>query len=136
MLLTEQQLRFFETFGYLALRGLFRDEVDALNDAFRDVWTANGGGLDGAADDLDERLTIVVPFVDQHPYLSSLIDDPRIHGIGVFDLRRGFQLHDERRQRLQRRYALALGLQPRGQALHQDRVLLGSAGTSRRAACG
>ena len=81
MLLTEQQLRFFETFGYLALRGLFRDEVDALNDAFRDVWTANGGGLDGAADDLDERLTIVVPFVDQHPYLCSLIDDPRIDGV-------------------------------------------------------
>ena len=83
MLLTEQQLRFFETFGYLALRGLFRDEVDKLNDAFRDVWTANGGGLDGAADDLDERLTIVVPFVDQHPYLCSLIDDPRIYDIGV-----------------------------------------------------
>ena len=83
MLLTEQQLRFFETFGYLALRGLFRDEVDALNDAFREVWTANGGGLDGAADDLDERLTIVVPFVDQHPYLCSLIDDPRIYDIGV-----------------------------------------------------
>ena len=83
MQLTEQQLRFFETFGYLALRGLFRDEVDALNDAFRDVWTANGGGLEGSADDLDERLTVVVPFIDQHPYLCSLIDDPRIHDIGV-----------------------------------------------------
>ena len=46
------------------------------------MWTANGGGLDGAADDLNERLTVVVPFIDQHPYLSSLLDDPRVLGIG------------------------------------------------------
>ena len=26
---------------------------------------------------------MVVPFIDQHPYLCSLIDDPRIHDIGV-----------------------------------------------------
>ena len=83
MHLSEHQLRFFRTFGYLALPGLFRDEIDALNQAFREVWTANAGGLDGSADDLNERLTIVVPFVDQHPYLSALIDDPRVHDIGV-----------------------------------------------------
>ena len=83
MLLSEQQLRFFETFGYLALPGLFRDDIDALNHAFREVWAANGGGLEGASDDLNERLTVVVPFIDQHAYLSALIDDPRIHDIGV-----------------------------------------------------
>ena len=82
MYLSEQRLRFFETFGYLAFPGLFRDEISAITDAFGQVWGANGGGLDGQPDDL-ERRSAVVPFIDQHAYLSALIDDPRIHDIGT-----------------------------------------------------
>ena len=82
MQLSEQSLRFFETFGYLAFPRLFLDEIGAISDAFGQVWAANGGELNGTPDDL-ERQTIVVPFIDQHEYLSALIDDPRIHDIGT-----------------------------------------------------
>ncbi len=82
MHLSEQRLRFFETLGYLAFPGLFRDEIGAISDAFGQVWAANGGELDGMPDDL-ERRSAVVPFIDQHAYLSALIDDPRIHDIGA-----------------------------------------------------
>jgi len=82
MHLDKQRLQFFETFGYLTFPGLFRDEIGAITDAFGKVWVANGGKLDGAPDDL-ERKSVVVPFIDQHAYLSALIDDPRIHDVGV-----------------------------------------------------
>ena len=80
--LSEQRRRFFETFGYLTFPGLFHSEAGAITDAFRQVWAANGGMLDGKSDDL-ERQTVVMPFIDQHAYLSALIDDPRIHGLGA-----------------------------------------------------
>ena len=82
MQLSEQNLRFFETFGYLAFPRLFLDEIGAISNAFDHVWAANGRELDGTPDDLD-RQTIVVPFIDQHEYLSALIDDPRILGIAT-----------------------------------------------------
>ena len=82
MCLSKQRLLFFETFGYLTFPSLFRKEIGPISDAFRQVWAANGGELDGTSDDL-ERLSVVTPFIDQHAYLCALIDDPRIHDIGV-----------------------------------------------------
>ena len=45
--LTEQQITFFDTFGYLAFPGLFADEADTIIDRFEAVWRAHGGGHDG-----------------------------------------------------------------------------------------
>lgn len=82
MTLGKQHLRFFETFGYLRLPDLFRDEISAIADAFDHVWTANGRELDGLPDDL-ARNSVVMPFIDQNVYLSALLDDPRVLDIGM-----------------------------------------------------
>ena len=79
MALTEQQITFFDTFGYLAFPGLFADEADTIIDRFEALWRDHGGGHDGAAHDY-ERRSILMQFVDRDEYLSALLDDPRIEG--------------------------------------------------------
>ena len=75
MRLTEQQLRFYKTFGFLKFPGLFREAVDDITDAFEEVWEASG-----REHDFKERSTIA-PFADLSEYLSGLLDDPRIDGV-------------------------------------------------------
>src|SRR5437868_12769371 len=82
MTLTPQQTAFFETFGYLAFPGLLWDRVDAITEAFEEVWREHGGGHHGKPHD-EQRRSCIVPFVDQSEVLSSLLDDPRIEGIGA-----------------------------------------------------
>ena len=79
MRLTEQQVRFFATFGYLRFPGRFAAEAPAISAAFEQVWAAHGGGHDGRAHDDQDRSSLVA-FVEEHEYLSALIDDPRIDG--------------------------------------------------------
>ena len=78
--LTEQQLAFFETFGYLSFPGLLADCVDRVIEEFETIWAARGGGHHGDTHDGKQR-SCIVPFPDQSEYLSSLLDDPRIHDI-------------------------------------------------------
>ena len=80
MRLTEQQLSFFDTFGFLMFPGLFAKEIDAITDSFEGLWASHGGGHQGKAHDFKERSSIV-PFIDQDEHLSSLIDDPRIEDV-------------------------------------------------------
>ncbi len=80
MRLNEQQLKFFETFGFLAFPGLFATEVDTIIGAFEQVWVERGGGHNGKPHDGKQRSTIV-PFIDQSERLSALLDDPRIEGV-------------------------------------------------------
>ena len=47
MQLTEQQVNFFETYGYLGLPGLMADRVDEIIREFEAVWAAHGGGHNG-----------------------------------------------------------------------------------------
>jgi hypothetical protein len=82
MKLTEQQLRYFDTFGFLGFPGLLADEIDRITEAFERVWAEHGGGHHGKAHD-HERRSALVPFIDQDEYLSALLDDPRIEGIGA-----------------------------------------------------
>ena len=44
MELTEQQLRFFDAFGFLKFPGLFAEEMGEITNAFEQVWTEHGGG--------------------------------------------------------------------------------------------
>ena len=80
MKLTQQQLSFFDTFGYLAFPGLLADEVGTITDAFEQVWAENGGGHFGKAHD-EKRRSALIQFIDQNEYLSAVIDDERIDGI-------------------------------------------------------
>lgn len=78
--LTEQQLTFFQTFGYLGFPGLMADRIAEIDAAFEAIWAERGGGHNGKPHDGKAR-SCIVPFIDQSVILASLLDDPRIHGI-------------------------------------------------------
>src|SRR5690348_3305211 len=80
--LTEQQNEFFSTFGYLGFPGLMADRIGEISDEFENLWTEHNGGHNGKPHDGTAR-SCIVPFIDQNEKLSSLIDDPRIHGIAA-----------------------------------------------------
>ncbi len=82
MRLTEQQVRYFDTFGFLSFPGLFAGEAERISDAFEGIWTAHGGGHDGRPHD-HMRRSALAEFIDQDEYLSSLIDDPRIDDVAA-----------------------------------------------------
>ena len=82
MQLTDQQHNFFNTFGYLGFPGLMADRAAEIDAAFEAIWGERGGGHNGKAHDGTAR-SCIVPFIDQSEALSSLIDDPRIHGIAT-----------------------------------------------------
>lgn len=81
--LTPQQIAFFDTFGYLVLPGLFSEEIAGLTEAFESVFADH----DVQRFDVDVPLhrndprTIIPRFIDQHPALTALRDDPRILAI-------------------------------------------------------
>ncbi|MBA3684733.1 MAG: phytanoyl-CoA dioxygenase family protein [Planctomycetes bacterium] len=80
MTLSADQIAFFDTFGYLRLPGLLVDRIEAIIAAFHDIWDGQGGGHNGAQHDNRQR-SCTVQFIDRHPVLCALLDDPRIHGI-------------------------------------------------------
>jgi len=80
--LSEQQVNFFETFGYLGFPGLMADRAAEIDGAFEAIWDNHGGGHNGKAHDGKAR-SCIVPFIDQSEILAGLLDDPRIHGIAT-----------------------------------------------------
>lgn len=67
-----QQRAFFETFGFLKLPGLLKNEIDTIIAEFEAVFPDKGLKHDG------KKRTSVIPFVDQRPALSALLDHPGI----------------------------------------------------------
>jgi hypothetical protein len=80
--LTDQQINFFNTFGYLGFPGLLTDVIEEISTEFEMVWNDRGGGHNGKPHDGKAR-SCIVPFIDQRERLSALIDDPRILGIAT-----------------------------------------------------
>ena len=80
--LTDQQMNFFQAFGYLSFPGLMADRIDEIDSAFEAVWGERGGGHNGKPHNGQAR-SCIVPFIDQSEVLSSLLDDPRILGIAT-----------------------------------------------------
>ena len=80
--LTDQQINFFQTFGYLSFPGLLADRSEEIVDAFEAVWGGRGGGHNGKPHEGTAR-SCIVPFIDQSEYLSSLLDESRILGIAT-----------------------------------------------------
>ena len=80
MKLTEQQIRFFDIFGFLHFPGLFGNDIDHITKSFEQVWKNNNSSNQFQIHDGKQRSTIV-PFIDQDEYLCSLIEDQRLDGI-------------------------------------------------------
>lgn len=81
-LLTDEQILFFNTFGFLAFPGLLRDRVEEITGEFHQIFQKRGGGHDGRPHDGSKR-SCIVPFLDQSEKLCTLLDDPRISGIAA-----------------------------------------------------
>jgi hypothetical protein len=80
--LTDQQISFFEAFGYLGLPGLMADRIAEIIREFEVVWAEHGGGHNGRPHEGTAR-SCIAQFIDLNERLSSLIDDPRIRGIAT-----------------------------------------------------
>lgn len=78
MKLSDQQLRFFHTFGYLHFSQLFaKDEIAWITSEFESALNAFGGG---DKHDGSKRTMMLAP-CDRTARLCTLLDDPRILGI-------------------------------------------------------
>ena len=75
--ITPQQTAFFETFGYIVMPGLIKDEISWVTDEFEQVFRDKG-----IAHDATKR-TCVVPFIDQRERLCTLLDHPKIEGLAA-----------------------------------------------------
>jgi hypothetical protein len=80
--LSDAQITFFNTFGYLGFPGLLADRIVEITQEFEAVWAERGGGHHGRPHDGTAR-SCIVPFIDQRARLSDLLDDPRILTIGT-----------------------------------------------------
>src|SRR5690349_18565425 len=80
--LTDAQLNFFQTFGYLSFPGLMGDRIAEIEQGFEALWVHKGGGHNGKPHDGTAR-SVIAPFIDQSESLSALLDDPRIIGIAT-----------------------------------------------------
>ena len=62
--LSEQQMGFFRTFGYLSFPELMADRIEEIDREFEAVWAAQGGGHNGKPHNEKAR-SCIVPFIDQ-----------------------------------------------------------------------
>src|SRR5688500_2553294 len=76
--LADDQLTFFQTFGYLILPGLLSDRIGGVIDEFERMWREmrghNGSDHNGSA------RSCCPQFLDRSDQLSTLLDDPRVEG--------------------------------------------------------
>ncbi|MCX6047841.1 MAG: phytanoyl-CoA dioxygenase family protein [Chloroflexi bacterium] len=70
--ITPQQKQFFDTFGYLVLPGLVKDQIGWISEEFEAVFRDRGVVHDGS------QRSVVVPFIDQRERLCTLLDHPGI----------------------------------------------------------
>jgi hypothetical protein len=82
MILTKEQLTYFDVFGFLKFPGLLDGEIEKISEAFEEVWRNAGGGHAGRSHD-HQRRSALVPFIDSNEYLCGLLDDPGIEGIAT-----------------------------------------------------
>jgi hypothetical protein len=76
MTITEQQKRFFDTFGFLVLRGAFKEDIGWITEEFEAIFRRREESMphDGT------KRSCIVPFIDQSEKLCTLLDDARICG--------------------------------------------------------
>ena len=74
-MLTAEQKKFFNTFGFISFPGLLKDRIDGIMSAFEQTWIMNGGGHNGKPHDFKQRSCTNMY---QTEYMATLLDDPRI----------------------------------------------------------
>ena len=72
--LSAEQVAFVFDFGFLHLPRLLDDRIAKITAAFEEL-------MDRSSNHTGEKRTSLMPFLNKHPYLVSLLDDPRIDGI-------------------------------------------------------
>ena len=77
MELSEAQRQFFNTWGYLVLPGLVKDDVDWITSEFESVFQDNHVVHDPT------KRSVIVPFIDQRERLSTLLDHSGINGVAA-----------------------------------------------------
>ena len=76
-MLSEGQKQFFDTFGFLILRNVFTpDEMATIKQESDEIF---GEGL---GNKLDTGRVALQPFFERRPFMSTLVEDDRIYGIG------------------------------------------------------
>ncbi len=81
--LSPQQVAYFETFGFVRLPGLFRDDIERITAAFEKVFEDERNERMETHDALhgEEKRIIIPVFIDRHEVLRRLRDDERVLGI-------------------------------------------------------
>lgn len=71
--LSEGKRRFFESFGYVVLRGWLADDIGWISDEFDALFQRSGVDLAP-----ERRRTMIMPFIDHSPRLAALLEHPAI----------------------------------------------------------
>jgi hypothetical protein len=81
--LSAQQVTFFETFGFLRLPGLFRDDIDEIIAGFEAVFAAETHLRMETYEPLhgEQRRLIIPQFITKDPRLEQLLQDRRVNGV-------------------------------------------------------
>lgn len=82
--LTQEQIQFFNVFGYLVFPGLFKEEAKEISHAFNRVVERHSHEITNHFHEAhyENRRKIIYRFIEKDPYLLELIGDTRIQGIG------------------------------------------------------
>ena len=75
MKLSEQQLNFFNTFGFLHVKGAMKQDIDWITREFEAVHRKTNNVHDGS------KRTSVVPFIDGSEKLCTLLEHPILEGV-------------------------------------------------------
>jgi hypothetical protein len=78
--LSDQQIAFFDTFGFIRLRGLFAAEIDQLTSEFERVFEEQATWESHEQLHFNDRRLIIPGFIDHSPTLLGLLGDPRVVG--------------------------------------------------------
>ncbi len=81
--LTAAQIHYFDTFGYLKIPGLLKDDIETINRGFEHLFGNEDQPVWETQEALhgEERRVIIPGFIEQSPLLAPLQHDPRIVGI-------------------------------------------------------
>jgi hypothetical protein len=75
MKLTEQQINFFNTFGFLHVKGAMKQDIDWITSEYEAVLGNAGQNHDGT------KRTSAVPFIDASEKLCTLLEHPVLEGV-------------------------------------------------------
>jgi Phytanoyl-CoA dioxygenase (PhyH) len=76
--LSDQQIAYFNTFGYLKIPGLFADDVDTLCAGFEAVFADNAQWITNEELHYEQQRAIIPAFITKDERLHRLLEDERV----------------------------------------------------------